>query len=89
MQENVWEHPGKYYLCKSETQKSNIFDKYVCPRYKVFLFSFKEILSISFYIIFYEDEDRKYEDWFNKIHKSLDVNFISIKKNMTLEFGKS
>ena len=34
-----------------------------------------------FYIIFYENEDRnKYEDWLNKTYKSLDMNFISIKK---------
>ena len=46
----------KYYLCKYETQQilkcSNI-----CPGYNAFFLC--EILNLSFYIIFYEDEDRK------------------------------
>ena len=58
IQEQVWEHPGKCYLCQSVTQQKNEhFRTNVCPWFHVFrlfCFSLCVILSTYFKNIFVE-----------------------------------
>ena len=50
IQENLWNHPGKYYLCQYGTQKNRKCSKTVCPRYHVCFVRFVcEILCTCFF----------------------------------------
>ena len=52
-----WEHPGEILSLEIWDSRNRFFSKkYVLGTMFVILY---EILNISFYIIFYEDEDRK------------------------------
>ena len=69
-----WGHIGEMLSMKDENQKLRTFPNMRVP-------FFWENSSISFYIIFYEDDDRKMIFSIKDTSKSLDMNFISIKKH--------
>ena len=76
IQEKLWEHPGKYYLWKCETHKFRFFR---------FLKGLDTICSLfsspHFKLYFLKMRIENDDECINKIYRSLDMNFISIKKH--------
>ena len=84
--ESIWEHHGKYYTWKSENQKIRKFRNVCVPNFlnfwifEILKFWNFETMKLLNYILWRWGSE-KHKDWFNKIEKSLDMNFISIKKH--------
>ena len=80
----IWEHHGKYYIWKSENQKIRKFRNMCVPNFlnfwnfEILKFWNLKYIKLTNYILWRWGSGN---DSFsiNKIHKSLDINFISIK----------
>ena len=82
----IWNHPGEILslsICHSEQIEN--FRKCMS---QVPCFLFKSNCEYLIYILYFTKmRTGKHKDWFNKIEKSLDVSFISI-KNHEMEMWK-
>ena len=89
---NIWEHPGKHYLCESETQNELNIPKNVCPRGTTRLFCSKKWVSyVILYFILYVAKMRIENDKFSiQEHlQTLGYKLYIYQKNTKYEFGKS